>query len=76
MQDVECGLWRYYGICEGLSHIVNLQCQVLQRGILRKNYYFCGMKDLGLKIYTETNLFLSVISTLNENWFERDRCEV
>ena len=19
MQDTECGLWRYYGICEGLS---------------------------------------------------------
>lgn len=43
---------------------------------IEKNYNFCGMKDLGLKIYTETYLFLSVISTLNENWFERDRREV
>lgn len=40
---------------------------------IEKNYNFCGMPDLGLKIYTETNLFLSVISTLNENWFERDK---
>jgi len=31
------------------------------------------MPDLELKKYTETNLFLSVISTLNENWFERDK---
>lgn len=54
MQDVECGLWRYYGICEGLSHIVNLQCQVLQRGILRKIIIFVeylwnertGIKDI------------------------------
>lgn len=38
-----------------------------------KNYNWCGMKDLGLKVYVETNLFLSVISTLNENWFERDK---
>lgn len=40
---------------------------------IEKNYNFCGMPDLGLKIYTETNLFLSVMSTLNENWFERDK---
>ena len=40
---------------------------------IEKNYNFCGMPDLGLKIYTDTNLFLSVISTLNENWFERDK---
>ena len=40
---------------------------------IEKNYNFCGMPDLGLKIYRETNLFLSVISTLNENWFERDK---
>ena len=39
---------------------------------IEKNYNFCGMPDLGLKIYRETNLFLSVISTLNENWFDRD----
>ena len=40
---------------------------------IEKNYNFCGMSDLGLKIYTETGLFLSVISTLNENWFERGK---
>ena len=40
---------------------------------IEKNYNFCGMPDLGLKIYRETNLFLSVISTLNENWFDRDK---
>lgn len=40
---------------------------------IEKNYNSCGMQDLGLKIYVETNLFLSVMSTLNENWFERDK---
>ena len=40
---------------------------------IEKNYNNCGMKDLGLKIYSETNLFLSVMSTLNENWFERGK---
>lgn len=43
---------------------------------IEKNYNFCGMQDLDLKIYVETNLFLSVISTLNENWFERDKWDV
>lgn len=33
---------------------------------MRKIITSDGMPDLGLKIYTETNLFLSVISTLNE----------
>ena len=40
---------------------------------IEKNYNTCGMQDLDLKIYSETNLFLSVMSTLNENWFERDK---
>lgn len=40
---------------------------------IEKNYNFCGMKDLGLKIYTETDLYLKTMSTLNENWFERDK---
>lgn len=39
---------------------------------IEKNYDNCGMKDLDLKIYSETNLFLSVMSMLNENWFESD----
>lgn len=38
-----------------------------------KNYNYCGMKDLDLKMYRETGLFLSVMSMLNENWFERER---
>lgn len=43
---------------------------------IEKNYGSCGMQDLGLKIYVETNLFLSVMSILNENWFERDKWDV
>lgn len=57
MQGVECGLWRYYGICEGLSHIVNLQCQVLQGGILRKIIIFVNERS-GIKdIYGDESVF-------------------
>lgn len=37
---------------------------------IEKNYDACGMSDLGLRNYVETNLFLSVMSLLNENLFE------
>ncbi len=40
---------------------------------IEKNYYDCGMQDLELKIYRETGLFLSVMSILNENWFEQKK---
>lgn len=30
-------------------------------------------KDLDLCKYKETNLFVSVMSILNENWFEQDK---
>lgn len=36
-------------------------------------YDECGMKDLDLCKYKETNLFVSVMSILNENWFEQDK---
>ena len=32
-----------------------------------KNYFECGMKDLDLKMYRETGLFLSTMSMLNES---------
>lgn len=35
-----------------------------------KNYFDSGMKDFGLKMYVETSLFLSTMSTLNESWDE------
>lgn len=37
-----------------------------------KNYFECGMKDLDLKMYRETGLFLSTMSMLNESWETRD----
>lgn len=37
-----------------------------------KNYFECGMKDLDLKMYRETGLFLSTMSMLNESWESRD----
>lgn len=40
---------------------------------IEKNYDTCGMSDLGLRKYIETNLFLSVMSLLNENLFEKDK---
>ena len=35
-----------------------------------KNYFDCGMKDLELRMYVETSLFLSTMSLLNESWDE------
>lgn len=40
---------------------------------IEKNYDTCGMSDLGLCKYVETNLFLSVMSLLNENLFEESK---
>lgn len=40
---------------------------------IEKNYDTCGMSDLGLRKYIETNLYLSVMSLLNENLFEKDK---
>ncbi len=40
---------------------------------IEKNYFDCGMKDMDLKMYTETDLFLKVMSILNENWFEKKK---
>lgn len=37
-----------------------------------KNYFECGMKDLELKMYRETGLFLSTMSVLNESWETRN----
>ncbi len=36
-------------------------------------YEECGMQDLDMRKYIETSLFVSVMSILNENWFEKDR---
>lgn len=36
-------------------------------------YEECGMQDLDMRKYTETSLFVSVMSILNENWFEKDK---
>lgn len=43
---------------------------------IEKNYDTCGMSDLGLRKYVETNLFLSVMSLLNENLFEESKWDV
>ena len=40
---------------------------------VERYYDECGMKDLDLCKYKETNLFVSVMSILNENWFEQDK---
>lgn len=40
---------------------------------IEKNYDTCGMADLELRKFVETGLFLNVMSTLNENWFEREK---
>lgn len=40
---------------------------------INKNFNNCGMGDLGLKWGKETGLFLSVMSILNENLFEKDK---
>lgn len=36
-------------------------------------YEDCGMQDLEMRKYIETSLFVSVMSILNENWFEKDK---
>lgn len=40
---------------------------------IEKNSDYCGMNQLGLKKFTETGLFLSTMSTLNENAFDSDK---
>lgn len=40
---------------------------------IEKNSDACGMKELGLKKYLETGLFLSVMGVLNENSFDADK---
>lgn len=69
-----------HGFCLKMlqEHIVQFQKftvldEVKTKLLIEKNYSVCGMKDLDLKIYVETNLFLSTMSMLNENWFENDK---
>ena len=46
----------------------------IQTKLFVERYYEeCGMQDLELKKYVETSLFISVMSVLNENWFEQDK---
>lgn len=46
----------------------------IQTKLFVERYYEeCGMKDLELKKYIETSLFITVMSVLNENWFEKDK---
>ena len=46
----------------------------IQTKLFVERYYEeCGMQDLKLKKYVETSLFISVMSVLNENWFEQDK---
>ena len=40
---------------------------------IEKNYFDCGMKDLDLKMYVETDLYLKTMSLLNENWFDKKK---
>ena len=40
---------------------------------VERYYDECGMRDLDLKKYVETGLFISVMNILNENWFEQDK---
>lgn len=40
---------------------------------VERYYEECGMQDLELKKYVETSLFITVMSVLNENWFEQDK---
>ena len=40
---------------------------------IERYYEECGMLDLDLIKYIETSLFMTVMSVLNENWFERDK---
>jgi DNA helicase-2/ATP-dependent DNA helicase PcrA len=44
----------------------------IQTKLFVERYYEeCGMQDLELKKYLETSLFVTVMSILNENWFEQ-----
>lgn len=46
----------------------------IQTKLFVERYYEeCGMQDLELKKYVETSLFISVMSVLNENWFEQNK---
>ena len=46
----------------------------IQTKLFVERYYEeCGMQDLKLKKYIETSLFITVMSVLNENWFEQDK---
>ncbi len=47
--------------------------EVKAKLFIEKNYDKIGMKELGLKKYKETNLYYSVISILNENYFDADK---
>lgn len=40
---------------------------------IERYYEDCGMLDLDLTKYIETSLFMTVMSVLNENWFQRDK---
>ena len=40
---------------------------------IERYYEDCGMLDLDLTKYIETSLFMTMMSVLNENWFERDK---
>ena len=40
---------------------------------VERYYDSIGMTDLGLQKYIETNLFISVMSLLNENWHDADK---
>lgn len=69
-----------HGFCLKMlqEHIIQFQKftvldEIKTKLFIEKNYSLCGMPDLDLKIYRETGLFLSVMSTLNENWFEHDK---
>ena len=46
----------------------------IQTKLFVERYYDeCGMKDLNLRKYVETDLFVSVMNILNENWFEQSK---
>lgn len=46
--------------------------EIRSKLFIEKNYDTCGMQDLGLQKYRETNLFYKVIGLLNENLFEQN----
>lgn len=47
--------------------------EVKTKLFIEKNSDSCGMPDLNLLRFRETNLYASVMSMLNENWFEKDK---